>query len=153
MKYLHYMATPETDALDRLLRVVVVLGDDMTRSLARDGLTDARAHLLWVLRQSGPTTQRALADAMNVSPRNVTGLLDGLVSAGFVTREPHPTDRRASLVTFTDHGARIARELADGQQLLARQLFSTMSKRRLDCFVAGLDEVLIGLEKAARGDD
>src|SRR4051812_26956732 len=83
VKYLHYMATPETDALDRLLRVVVVLGDDMTRSLARDGLTDSRAHLLWVLRQSGPTTQRALADAMNVSPRNVTGLLDGLVSGGF----------------------------------------------------------------------
>ena len=152
MEYLHYMTTPESEALDRLLQVVVVLGAVMTQHLAKEGLTDARAHLLWELQRSGPTTQRALAEAMKVSPRNVTGLLDGLVVAGFVTRQPHPTDRRASLVTFTERGARTARELAAGQQQLARQLFSAMPPERLGCFVAGLDDVLVGLEKAARGD-
>jgi hypothetical protein len=37
-----------------------------------------------------------------VSPRNVTGLVDGLAESGFVTREPHPTDRRATLVALTE---------------------------------------------------
>lgn len=137
------------EALSRLLEVVTVLGDDMTSSLARDGLTPARAHLLWELQRSGPTTQRALAEAMRVSPRNVTGLVDGLVETGFVTREHHPTDRRATLVTFTDHGAATATALHRGQEQLAGQLFDSMPDRRFDCFLTGLDEVLARLTAAA----
>lgn len=37
-------------------------------------------------------------------PRNVTGLLDALTDKGYVARQPHPTDRRATLVSLTDHG-------------------------------------------------
>ena len=81
------------------------VNEDMTSSLARDGLTPSRTRLLWVLGQQGPSTQRSLAEALGVSARNVTGLVDALAETGFVTREPHPTDRRASLVSFTDHGA------------------------------------------------
>lgn len=151
VKYLHYMpsANRQQQALNRLLEVVVFLGNDMTESLARDGLTGARAHVLWELQRSGPTTQRALADAMNVSARNVTGLVDGLVATGFVTREPHPTDRRATWVTFTDRGAATARQLQAGQQELAGQLFAEMPDKQLDCFLAGLDEVLTRLAAAA----
>ncbi|MGH9251686.1 MAG: MarR family winged helix-turn-helix transcriptional regulator, partial [Acidimicrobiales bacterium] len=74
-------------ALDQVFELTVLLHDDMTASLARDGLTTSRAHLLWELRQLGPTTQTTLADALGVSARNVTGLVDGLVAGGFVTRE------------------------------------------------------------------
>jgi len=62
-----------------VLELVAVLQEDTTRSLARDGLTAARAHLLWELQHRGPTPQRALADALRVSARNITGLVDGLV--------------------------------------------------------------------------
>ncbi|HEX2072345.1 MAG TPA: hypothetical protein VHF92_01055 [Geodermatophilus sp.] len=41
-------------ALDRLLELVVVLGDDMSTGLARAGLTVPRAHLLWELQQRAP---------------------------------------------------------------------------------------------------
>jgi DNA-binding MarR family transcriptional regulator len=44
-----------------------------------------------------------LAEAIRVNPRNITGLVDALVEGGFVTREPHPTDRRSILVTLTAH--------------------------------------------------
>ena len=63
-------------ALDQILELVVLLGEDMTQSLARDGLTVPRAHLVWVLHLRGPATQRALADALKVTPRNVTGLVE-----------------------------------------------------------------------------
>jgi hypothetical protein len=71
------------------LDLVVLLNDDMTRSLARDGLTVSRTHLLWELEQRGPSTQRVLADAMKVSARTVTSLVDALSATGFVTREAH----------------------------------------------------------------
>ena len=132
-------------ALSRILELVVVLNDDMTHSLARDGLTVSRAHVVWELRQRGPTTQRVLADAMEVSARNITGLVDALVATGFVTREPHPTDRRATLVSFTEHGARTAKALERGQNELARILFSGMPDDQFDCFVDGLDQILARL--------
>src|SRR3954462_10454282 len=100
-----------TAALDRVLELVAVLQTDTVRSLARNGLTPARAHVLWKLQHRGPLPQRALAEALRVSARNVTGLVDALEETGFVTREPHPTDRRTTLVSFTEAGARTAAAL------------------------------------------
>jgi DNA-binding MarR family transcriptional regulator len=133
------------EALGLIFELVVLLNDDMTRSLARDGLTPSRAHVLWELRERGPSTQKVLADAMGVSARNITGLVDALVETGFVTREPHPTDRRATLVSFTAHGARTADALKCGQQELAQLLFAGMPAERLDCFAEGMGEVLTRL--------
>jgi DNA-binding MarR family transcriptional regulator len=140
-------------ALDQVLELTVLLHDDMTESLARDGLTTSRAHLLWELRRLGPSTQMALADALKVSARNVTGLVDGLVAGGFVTREPHPTDRRAFLVSFTEHGAAAVKVMEQGQQELAQLLFGGMPTRRFECFVQGLRMVLDRLRSRLLAED
>ena len=39
--------------------------------------------------------------------RAITGLVDMLVGGGLVTRESHPTDRRATLVTLTARGKKL----------------------------------------------
>ena len=147
MKVHHNMRPAErnTTALDLVLEFVVLLNEDMTRALARDGLTGSRARLLWELRSRGPCTQRVLADALDVSPRNITGLVDALAEGGFVTREPHPNDRRATLVSFTRHGARIARNLAEGREQLAELLFATMPDRQFDGLFEGLEALLARL--------
>lgn len=133
---------PRLTALDQVLELTVLLNADMTTSLARDGLTTSRAHLLWVLRETGPTTQRALAEALGVSARNVTGLVDALEETGFVTREAHPTDRRAALVTFTEHGAAVTAEMAAGQQALADLLFGGLKAPDLTGLNRSLAHVL-----------
>jgi DNA-binding MarR family transcriptional regulator len=135
-------------ALGGILELVVLLNDDMTKSLAKEGLTGARAHLLWVLRERGPLTQRELAEALQVSARNITGLVDALVATGFVTRQPHPTDRRATLVSFTKQGEATSRELERDQEEFAKLLFGDMPRDRFDAFVEGLGEVLTRLAKA-----
>jgi DNA-binding MarR family transcriptional regulator len=129
-------------ALGQVLELAVLINDDMARSLAGDGLTVPRAHLLWELHHRGPSTQRHLAEVLGVSPRNITGLVDALVATGFVTRQPHPADRRATLVTFTEHGARTAKQMDKGQRQLAKLLFSGMSDRQFDGLVRGLGAVL-----------
>jgi DNA-binding MarR family transcriptional regulator len=64
-------------------------------------------------------TQAALAESMHVTPRNVTGLVDGLVETGFVTPEPHPTDRRATLVSLTTKGRSVVAGFQKGHGELA----------------------------------
>ncbi|HYH88878.1 MAG TPA: MarR family transcriptional regulator [Solirubrobacteraceae bacterium] len=149
------MAEQHTDALDQLLELVVLLDDDMTQSLAREGLTVPRAHLAWLVHHNGPTTQRELAEALKVTPRNVTGLVDGLVAGGFVTRERHPTDRRATLVALTERGAASLAEMEKGHRDLAALLFGDMAERELDAFVEALGDVTSrlreGLQAAGEG--
>ena len=118
-----------------------------------DGLTVSRTRLLWAIGLHGPMTQRALADALGVSARNVTGLVDALVATGFVTREPHPTDRRASLVSFTEHGAATVARLQEGQQELASLLFGDLPAPRLDCLVDGLGDVRDRLHAAVAAQE
>lgn len=140
-------------ALDHVLELTVLLHDDMVETLARDGLTTSRAHLLWELHHRGPTTQTTLADALHVSARNVTGLVDALVAGGFVTREPHPTDRRAVLVSFTEHGAAIAKAMEQGQQELADLLFAGMPAQQFGYFSQGLGEVVERLRNRLAEED
>jgi DNA-binding MarR family transcriptional regulator len=137
-----------TDALDRLLAFVVLLNEDMTESLARDGLSVPRARLVWLLHHQGPMTQRALAESLKVTPRNVTGLVDGLAAAGYVTREPHPTDRRATLVSLTEHGTTTLAAMDRSHKELATLLFGDMPGPQFDAFVGGLDHVLGRLREA-----
>ena len=135
-------------SLDRILELTVLLARDMTDYFAREGLTGSRAHLLWQLQQRGPCTQATLAADLRVTPRTITALVDGLVATGFVTREPHPADRRATLVTFTERGRTAARALADGHRELARLLFAGLPDDVFDDFDTGLRHVLTQLRDA-----
>jgi DNA-binding MarR family transcriptional regulator len=69
-------------------------------------------------------------------------LVDGLVDTGFVTREPHPSDRRATLVTFTERGRATAQALVDSHRRLARQLFAELPDDAFEGFDAGLVHVI-----------
>lgn len=128
--------------LGLLLELTLVLHHDLTVNLARDGLTPSRVRVLWELRSRGPSVQRVLAEALGVTPRTMTGLVDGLVAAGIVTREPHPTDRRATLVSLTAQGSATIDAMERDQAQFVELLFGGMSDRRLRGLVDGLEDVL-----------
>lgn len=139
-----------TRTLDQLLELAVLINTDMEATLPRDGLTPARAHLLWVVAEQGPSTQRALAQALDVTPRNVTGLVDALVETGFVTREPHPEDRRARVVTLTARSREVVDRMAAEHTEFARLLLADLPAERLDALSESLDEVLGRLRPLVR---
>ncbi|GAA1693953.1 hypothetical protein GCM10009765_49020 [Fodinicola feengrottensis] len=133
--------SPEA-ALGRVMELSFLMAADMDAGQAKLGLTRARATIMWQLHHSGPTTQRALSDALKVTPRNITGLVDALEGGNFVVRTPHPTDRRAILVKLTDHGAQTAASMETGWHEFAGQLFGHLSGAELEAFLGTLDGVL-----------
>jgi DNA-binding MarR family transcriptional regulator len=137
------------EALMRLFELTVRLGEEMEKGLVERGLTRARAAVIWQLHERGPVTQRTLSEALRVSPRNVTGLLDALEAGGYVTRGRHPTDRRATLVTLTDQGTTAAARLHADYQMGARVLLGGVSAADLTTFVSVLDHVLDRLRGAS----
>jgi DNA-binding MarR family transcriptional regulator len=130
------------EVLRRFFQLTVAMSDAMEEDLGRRGLTRARATLMAYLRDQGPTIQRELARALRVSPRNVTGLVNGLEASGLVRRSPHPTDGRAALVELTDDGARAAAALARDEREFAQYLFGDLTTDELDTLAVGLDQLL-----------
>lgn len=137
------------DALERLFELASVLGDVMEGGLARDGMSRARAEVIWHLHHHGSATQRELSQALRCTPRNVTGLLDALQAGGYVARAPHPTDRRATIVSLTEHGRETAATWLAGYQRMSRRLFGDVPEQDLTTFVATMDHVLTRLRERA----
>lgn len=133
------------EPLDRLFEIAAVLGDAMEQDLAARGLTRARATVIWFLHEHGAMTQRELADALGVTPRNVTGLVGGLEAASFVERNAHPRDRRAILVTLSPRGRRAAAAMRADRDRLASFLFDELSPGDASALANALDRVLARL--------
>ncbi|MET1051458.1 MAG: MarR family transcriptional regulator [Mycetocola sp.] len=139
------MASTAPNPLDLLLEIGELFRNDMARAFDGTALTTARTHLLWVLAGLGPSTQQSLADAMQVSARNITGLVDALEGAGFVARAPHPTDRRATIVSLTPTGEITMSDMAREHADLSSELLNAVSPGDRDAFVRGLDAIAVRL--------
>ena len=79
-------------------------------ALGTQDLTLAAYSVLMILGSAGATTQRQLAEAVGVDPRNLVPILDDLQARGIVVRDDHPADRRRHAVRLTPAGkAKLAR--------------------------------------------
>lgn len=136
------------DLLELLFELTVLLSDHMEIDLRRRGLTRARARVIWCLHHHGSTTHGALAEALDVTPRNVTGLVDALEEDGFVFRRPHPTDRRASLVALTDFGRHTALGMHEDELRLAVQLMGHLSPEQASQFAGSVTDIVGRLREA-----
>ena len=84
----------------------------MDRWLERHGLSESRLSVLIRLSRIGEITLGDLADALDTSPRNITGLVDLLERDGLVERFPDPDDRRATRVKLSPAGKAKLDEIA-----------------------------------------
>ena len=138
--------------LDLLLEIGELFRGDMARAFDGTGLTVARTHLLWVLAHTGPSTQQVLADALQVSARNVTGLVDALEGTGYLKRSPHPTDRRATIVSLTNAGEAAMSDMARDHAKLSSDLLDAVNPADRDGFARGLDAIATRLRALIQAD-
>jgi DNA-binding MarR family transcriptional regulator len=138
---------PEPTILDRLLEISELFQRDLAREFAGTSLTTARTRVLWDLAHAGPSTQQALANRLEVSARNITGLVDALEEGGYVERAPHPTDRRATLVTLTPSADELMREMQRDHEELGATLLAAVPPADHDALVRGVDAIAARLRE------
>jgi DNA-binding MarR family transcriptional regulator len=149
----------EQTIFDKLLLISHLLQDDIARTLAGTPLTEARLGVLWVIQTMGPSTQQSIADALGVSARNISALVDALESTEYVQRTPHPTDRRAVLVELTETSTELMATMQRQHGEVATTLLNSVPvadraafERGLDAVVARLSELIAEQEAAAQAD-
>jgi DNA-binding MarR family transcriptional regulator len=106
---------------------------DIHRLLAKDfesrtksfGMTRAQWRVLFTIRRGDDAglTQTKLADLAEMEKAPLGKILDRLEEGGWITRKPHPTDRRARLVYVTSKIEKHIAEIgAAGAATFARML-------------------------------
>jgi DNA-binding MarR family transcriptional regulator len=115
-----------------LIRLARGLGDAEEKRLARHGLSLRGYLALSEIAGSPARSQLAISRAIRVlDPSTLVGVLDELESAGFVTRTPDPSDRRARLVTATEAGlAALLAANADVRRVEDELLGGTPARQR-----------------------
>jgi DNA-binding MarR family transcriptional regulator len=115
----------------RLFRLAPQLTELLDYGAREYGMGFARGRVLWALQESGPVVMRALSQQLGISPRTVTGLIDALEADGWVTRAPHPEDRRATIVSITPASEAALATMRAGYEGLAHDLLADVDKQDL----------------------
>src|SRR2546421_1091831 len=74
------------------------------RWVEQHGLSEGRMALLFRLQRCGDMPLGELANDLDSTPRNITGLVDHLERDGLVERVPDPADRRSVRARLTEEG-------------------------------------------------
>ncbi len=119
------MSTPDVDSLSGDLSVYAAR---LVRLVRREHAPSAGTRVLSILDETGPLGITALAQTDRCSQPTMTGQVQQLVDQGWVTKEPHPADARATLVALTDDGRAELRRI----RRLSAALVSERLARRTD---------------------
>ncbi len=95
-------------------------------TLAPWELSPHHARALRVVTDRAGTRLSDLAEALHIAPRSATEVADALQARGLVERAPDPTDRRAVVLTPTDEGHRVQREISAARAADTRDLFARL---------------------------
>ncbi|MGW1148513.1 MarR family winged helix-turn-helix transcriptional regulator [Streptomyces sp. NPDC002454] len=125
------MSTPDPDGVlaEQLLRFTRRVHRIQKRHLEARGLgvTPAQSRLLRILAlYDSPPRMTDLAERLEVVPRAVTTLVDGLEAADRVRRAPDPTNRRVIRIELTDAGRRTLEVLRSVRRAAAEDILAPL---------------------------
>ncbi|EFE70913.1 MULTISPECIES: MarR family winged helix-turn-helix transcriptional regulator [Streptomyces] len=126
------MTAPDPDGLlaEQLLRLTRRVHRIQKHHLERRGLgvTPAQSRLLRTLAHYGsPPRMADLAERLEVVPRAVTTLVDGLEASGKVRRVPDPANRRVIRIELTEDGRAALRELRAARRAAAEEILAPLA--------------------------
>ena len=112
----------------------------------RDSLTDLplpmqQLKLLLIVCASSPKTSHELADRLGVGAPTLSGLVDRLMERQLIERTSVPEDRRVRLITATDAGQALVRDVTGFGHGNAREILARLSLDDLGALAKGLAAV------------
>lgn len=126
------MSSPDPDGLlaEQLLRLTRRVHRIQKHHLQQHalGITPAQSRLLRALAHFGePPRMADLAESLEVVPRAVTTLVDGLEASGRVRRVPDPANRRVIRIELTAEGRKALHELRSARRAAAQEILAPLT--------------------------
>jgi DNA-binding MarR family transcriptional regulator len=112
-----------------------------TGRMVKAGISMTHLHILWVLEHHGDLTMSRLAELLDVSVSNATGLIDRMEERGLVERSRVPSDRRIVLVRASAQGDRIRDEIEALKQDRMRAVLGRLEPSSLGRVLAAISDL------------
>jgi DNA-binding MarR family transcriptional regulator len=138
-------AAPTADLVDaiveRLSETVSGMRCAGTGKMVKLGISMTHLHILWLLDHHGDLPMSRLAELLDVSVSNATGLVDRMAERGLVERLGVPDDRRIVLIRVAPEGARVRDEVEALRQDNMRLILSRLDAPQLHRVLAALTDI------------
>ena len=138
-------STAATEALDRIVSGVhdMIAGFRCagTGRLVKAGVSMTHMHVMWLLQHHGDLSMSRLAELLDVSFSNATGIIDRMEERGLVERVRHPDDRRVVLVRIAPRGIEALEETEAIKQDRLHAILAHLDARQVDRVAAALDDI------------
>jgi MarR family transcriptional regulator, organic hydroperoxide resistance regulator len=109
-------------------------------------MTIAQLKSMFFIAAKGKTNFKKLADALGVTPPNITGIIDRLVEQGLVSRTENSEDRRIMLLQVTEKGQELVNNLHENRFLQMNSLMMNLTEEELLALKTGLTGMLKSAE-------
>ena len=142
-------AAESADLVEQILQQLEPMVARQRRAIARHGclraISSTHLHVLYLLESEGPMPMSRLAERLDVSLPNVTGIVDRMVERGFVERGRDLGDRRVVTVQAAPAG----REAVEEMDQIRRQSMKTILARLTPDQQRGALETFTAMRAAA----
>jgi DNA-binding MarR family transcriptional regulator len=133
---------PIVDSIvDELHQMIGSLRCAGTGRMVKAGISMTHLHILWVIEHHGELPMSRLADLLDVSLSNATGLVDRMAERGLVERVRVPDDRRVVIVRASAEGVRIRDEIEALKQDRMRSILSRLKPDQLARVLVALGDL------------
>jgi DNA-binding MarR family transcriptional regulator len=112
------------------------------------GLYRGQPPILTTLLEQDGRTHSELAEALRIQPATVTKMARRLEQAGFVTRQPDPSDQRVSRVYLTAAARSIQADMIQVSHILAGETLQGFSQEEISLLRGFLVRMRDNLEQA-----
>ncbi|TKV62122.1 MarR family transcriptional regulator [Nakamurella flava] len=117
-------------------------------------MTPAQSRALRVVaRAEAPIRMGEIAARLDVVPRSATGLVEALESAGLVERTVDPANRRSVLVSLSEQGTSILREMTQARAATAEVVFGVLDPGERTQLAALLHRVVAVSDEEPAGSE
>jgi DNA-binding MarR family transcriptional regulator len=121
-------------------------------ALAAHGVTTDQFVLLSLLVHEDGVTQQALVRRASSDANTVRAMLVLLEKRGLVSRDDHPTDRRARCVRLTRKGRQVYDTLWSRSQSVREELLAALGPQEADSVAASLVRISEAMTRTKAGD-
>jgi DNA-binding MarR family transcriptional regulator len=112
-----------------------------TERLVKAGVSMTHLHVMGLLSRHGETSMSRIADLLDVSLSNATGLIDRMAERGLVERVRVPDDRRVVLVRLSEGGQAQLDELEVLRRDLLQKILGRLDATQLKRLSQSLSDV------------
>jgi DNA-binding MarR family transcriptional regulator len=112
-----------------------------TGRLVKAGVSMTHMHVMWLLQHHGDLPMSRMAEFLDVSLSNATGIVDRMEERGLVERVRVPDDRRVVLVRIAPGGIQALEEIEAVKQDRLQAILGHLDAQQLERLATALDDI------------